>query len=147
MRRPSHIAILALALAAASLANAQAPASSGPAPHTLTLQEAILMAQKQGPAAQVARSTRDQARFRNDAFNARLLPQLFLSGNAANLNHGINPITLPDGSTQFIGQAQNQSSLTMGFSQAIPLTGGTISVGSQISRIDEFGSTNSRLYQ
>ena len=33
------------------------------------------------------------------------------SGDAANLNHGINPITLPDGSTQFIGQAQNQSSL------------------------------------
>lgn len=105
------------------------------------------MAQKQGPAAQVARSTRDQARYSNDAFNARLLPQLFLSGDAANLNHGINPITLPDGSTQFIGQAQNQSSLTMGFSQQIPLTGGTISVGSQISRIDEFGTTNSRLYQ
>ncbi len=67
------------------------------------------MAQQQGPLAQVARSTRDAARYRDDAFNARLLPQLFLSGNAANLNHGINPITLPDGSTQFVGQSQNQS--------------------------------------
>lgn len=105
------------------------------------------MAQKQGPSAQVARSARDGARYRNDAFNARLRPQLFLTGDAANLNHGINSITQPDGSTQFIGQAQNQSSLTMGFSQQIPLTGGTISVGSQVSRIDEFGTTNSRLYQ
>ena len=47
-----------------------------------------------------ARATRRGARDR--AFNARLLPQVILSGNAANLNHGINPITLPDGSTQFV---------------------------------------------
>jgi outer membrane protein TolC len=144
MRRTSQFLILALA--APCLALAQTPASSAKT-NTLTLQDAILMAQRQGPAAQVARSTRDQARYSNDAFNSRLLPQLFLSGNAANLNHGINPITLPDGSTQFIGQAQNQSTVSMGFSQAIPLTGGTISVSSAISRLDEFGSTNSRLYQ
>lgn len=114
---------------------------------TLTLQDAIRMAQQQGPSAQIARSTRDAAKWRDDAFNARLLPQLFLTGNAANLNHGINPITLPDGSTQFVGQSQNQSSLSLGFSQQIPLTGGTVSIGSQVSRIDQFGSNNSQFYQ
>ena len=117
------------------------------APKTLTLQDAIRMAQQQGPSAQIARSSRDAARWRDDAFNARLLPQLFLQGNAANLNHGINPITLPDGSTQFIGQSQNQSSLTLGFSQALPLTGGTISVGSQVARIDQFGTQNTQFHQ
>ena len=116
-------------------------------PHTLTLQDAIAMAQRQSPFAQVARSTRDGARYRNQAFNARLLPQLFLQGNAANLNHGINAITLPDGSTQYIGQAQNQSTMGIGFSQQIPLTGGTLSVGSQVSRLDQFGTTNTRFYQ
>ena len=116
------------------------------APNTLTLQDAILMAQQQGPSSQIARSVRDAARWRDDAFNARLLPQLFLQGNAANLNHGINPITLPDGSTQYIGQSQNLSSLTLGFSQAIPLTGGTVAIGSQLSRIDQFGDRNSQLY-
>jgi outer membrane protein len=114
---------------------------------TLTLQDAISMAQRQGPSAQVARSQRDAARWRDHAFNARLLPQLFLTGNAANLNHGINPITLPDGSTQFIGQSQNQSSLQLGFAQRVPLTGGLISVGSQISRIDQFGPENTKLWQ
>jgi len=114
---------------------------------TLTLQDAIRMAQQQGPSAQIARSTRDAAKWHDDAFNARLLPQLFLTGNAANLNHGINPITLPDGSTQFVGQSQNQSSLSLGFSQQIPLTGGTVSIGSQVSRIDQFGSNNSQFYQ
>ncbi len=129
--------VLALALLAPALLPAQ----------TLTLQEAIRMAQQQGPSAQVARSTRDAAHFKDNAFNARLLPQLFVQGNAANLNHGINPITLSDGSTQFIGQAQNQSSLTLGFSQRLPLTGGTVQVGSQLSRLDHFGDDRTTLYQ
>ncbi|HET7374160.1 MAG TPA: TolC family protein [Gemmatimonadaceae bacterium] len=114
---------------------------------TLTLQDAIAMAQRRGPAAQAARSQRDAARYRNNAFNARLLPQLVLSGNAADLNHGINPITLPDGSTQFIGQSQNQSSLELGFNQRIPLTGGVISVGSAVSRIDQVGNLNAKYGQ
>ncbi|MEP6491105.1 MAG: TolC family protein [bacterium] len=121
-------------------------AQTAPRP-TLTLQDAIQMAQQQGPLAQAARSTRDAARYRDNAFNARLRPQLFLSGNAANLNHGINPITLPDGSTQFIGQSQNQTNFSLGFRQAIPLTGGTVSVGSAVSRIDQFGTTNTKFYQ
>jgi outer membrane protein TolC len=113
----------------------------------LTLQDAIAKAQSRGPAAQIARNSRDAARYRNDAFNSRLLPQLFLTGDAANYNHGINPITLPDGSTQFIGQSQNQSSFNLGFSQRIPLTGGQISVGEAVSRLDQFGNLNNRSWQ
>ncbi len=113
----------------------------------LTLQDAISMAQQRGPAAQMARSTRDAARYRDHAFNARLLPQVALSGNAANLNRGINPITAPDGSTQFVSQAQNQSTLGLAVSQKIPLTGGTLSIGSAVSRIDLFGDQNNKYYQ
>jgi outer membrane protein TolC len=134
--------VIALLTAGAPLA-AQEPQTT----HSLTLQEAIAMAQHQGPAAASARGTRDAARSRNDAFNASLLPQFVVSGNAVGLNHGINPIVLPDGSTQFIGQAQNQSSLGLFVAQKIPLTGGTLSVGSEMSRIDLFGNQNSRYYQ
>lgn len=116
---------------------AQTPAISL---QTLSLQDAIAMAQGRGPSALIARKQRDAARDRDHAFNARLLPQVFLSGNAANLNRGINPITLPDGSTQFIAQAQNQSSLGLSIAQKIPLTGGTLSIGSAVSRIDLFGT-------
>ncbi|MEP6619374.1 MAG: TolC family protein [bacterium] len=128
--------ILAAAVLAPLALSAQAPTRA----QTLTLQDAIMMALRQGPNAQVARSVRDAAQYRDRAFNARLLPQLFVSGNAANYNHGINPITLPDGSTQFIGQSQNQSSVQMGFSQRVPLTGGLVSVGSAVSRIDQFAN-------
>jgi outer membrane protein TolC len=130
----------------ALLAPATLVAQSKPA-RTLTLQDAIQMAQQQGPAAQVARSNRDAARWHDRAFNARLHPQLFLSGTAANLNHGINAVPQPDGTSQYIGQAQNLTSFQLGFSQRVPLTGGTISVGSQVSRFDQFGDANSRLYQ
>ncbi|HXT16008.1 MAG TPA: TolC family protein [Gemmatimonadaceae bacterium] len=117
------------------------------APQTLTLQDAIALAQKQGPQAQIARSQRDAARYRNDSFNAGLLPQVRLAGDAANLNHGINPVTLPDGSTEFIGQAQNQSTLGLAIDQRVPLTGGTLTLGSQMSRIDLFGDHTNRYYQ
>jgi outer membrane protein TolC len=114
---------------------------------TLTLQDAILRARQQGPAAQAARSTRDAARWRDEAFKARLLPQLVLSGDAANLDRGINPVDQSDGSTQFLSQARNTTRLGLGFNQEIPLTGGRLSVGTQISRHDEFGTRSSRLYQ
>ena len=124
-----------------------AVAAGQSAPRTLTLQDAILMAQQQGSAAQVARSSRDAARSHDDAFNARLLPQLFLQGEAANLVHGITPQTLDDGSTQFISQSQNLSRLELGFSQRIPLTGGTVSVGTEVQRVDLFGDLNKQYYQ
>jgi outer membrane protein TolC len=122
-------------------------ALSAQQPKPLTLDDAIVMAQRQGPASQVARGVRDAARARDHAFNARLLPQVTLGGNAANLNRAINPITLNDGSTKFVSQAQNQSSLGLSIEQKIPLTGGTLSVGSQVSRIDLFGDSTSKYWQ
>lgn len=139
----------ALCLAATVITSHRVLAQAAPG-RTLTLQEAIALALVNGTSAEVARSVRDAAQQRDRAFNARLLPQLFVSGNAANFNRGINPITLPDGSTQYVGQSQNQSSLQMGFSQRLPLTGGLISVGSALSRVDQFPTTNipgTRLYQ
>ena len=138
MRRSLMIAALFLP----SAAHAQATNRQ-----TLTLQDAIQMAQQQGPQAQVARSTRDAAHYHDNAFNAGLKPQLFLQGDVAKVNHGINAITLPDGSTQFIGQAQNQSSMELGFSQRLPLTGGTVQIGSRLSRLDLYGDKRSTLYQ
>jgi hypothetical protein len=67
-------------LLAALLLPAAAAAQSTPRP--LTLQDAIRMAQEQGPAAQVARSNRDAAHYRDDAVKARQLPQHNLRGDA-----------------------------------------------------------------
>ncbi len=147
-----HLALLRVfAVAASAAAVASTPpflaAQSAPA-SSLTLQDAIDMAQRQGPSSQMARSTRDAARYRDHAFNAfNFMPQVSLFGNAANLDRGINPITLPDGSTQFVSQAQNQSSLGVQITQRLPLTGGTVSVQSALSRIDLFGDQVGKYWQ
>src|SRR5262249_892353 len=96
-------------------------------PTTLTLQDAISIAQRQSPSAEVARSTRDAMRARDHAFNARLLPQVFLNGNAADYNRSIVPV-LDSAGTKFVPQTQNQSSLGLSIAQKIPLTGGTLSI-------------------
>src|SRR5215510_8843264 len=114
-------------------------------PTTLTLQEAISIAQRQSPNAQVARSTRDAMRARDHAFNARLLPQVSLSGAAANYNRGIISVLQPGGSTSFALQAQNESSLGLSIAQKIPLTGGTLSIKSALTRIDQFGDQGNKV--
>ena len=101
-----------LCLAAAALApnvlHAQAPSG-----RTITLQEAIALALVSGSSVEVARSARDAARQRDRAFNARLLPQLFVSGNAANYNRSINPITLPDGSQRSLPEGANATTVAV----------------------------------
>lgn len=139
-----RLTLLLFALIVPGLVQGQ---SASPPAQTLTLQDAIRMAQEQGPQAQIARSTRDAARWQDDAFNSRLLPQLFLRGNVADLNHGINPVVLGDGTTQFLAQSQNQSSVGIGFRQQMPLTGGTIEVQSLVTRYDQFGDDKRKYYQ
>src|SRR5689334_17345706 len=77
----------------------------------LTLAEAIHLAQKQGNSAEVSRQALDAARARDRAFNARLMPQVSLGGDAANYNHSIIPVVDPvTGQTHFIPQSENTSS-------------------------------------
>ena len=113
----------------------------------LTLAHAVELAQSQGLAGVSARSARDAARWNDRAFNERLRPQLSLGGNAADLNRGINPITLPTGETQFVRQSENTSTFGLRLSQKIPWSGGTFSVGSNLTRIDVFGDQNSQVWQ
>jgi len=144
--RPFLRAALALLLPALPLA-AQSPQPTAQSPKRLTLEEAVRIAERQGLVAEAARSARDAARWRDHAFGARLLPQLRLAGNAADLDRGINPITLPSGETQFVRQAQNQSSLGLTVAQQLPWMGAELTVSSLMSRIDLFGDQTSQYWQ
>lgn len=133
---------LALAAAAAVLAPPAARGQAAPAADSLTLQRAIERAQEQGLAAHSARSARDAARQRDRAFDARFMPRLELTGNALNLDRGLNPLRLPSGETQFIRQSENQSRFALGIAQPLPWTGGTVSLSSQLTRVDQFDDHN-----
>ena len=109
------------------------------AERVLTLEEAVALALDQGRSAENAERGFEAARWRDRAFGARLMPRLALNGNAADLDRGINAITLPTGETQFVRQSQNTSWVELGVIQPLPWTGGEISIGSRLTRIDHFG--------
>lgn len=131
---------LALITMLAAAASAQQPGA-----RPLTLQDAIDLAQKQGPAASGARSARDEARARDRAFSARLLPQVSLSGNIANYNHGFVAVPLTTG-TQYVSQSQNESQMGLTVAQPLPWFGGTLKVTSLLDRVDITGNNASRTW-
>ena len=137
--QPSAISLtaaIALAIMAAPL-RAQQP---------MTLQQAIEIAQRQGLQARAVLDTRDAARWRDRAFNARLMPQVSLTGTVPNYVRAIEPVIQPDGSTLFLPRRETTSALGMTVRQQLPFTGGELSVSSALSRLDRSGDISSRLY-
>jgi len=115
----------------------------------MTLQQVIELAQKQGMQARAVLDTRDAARWRDRAFNARLMPQLSLTGTLPNYERAIVPVIQSgDASTVFRARQQTTSELNMVLSQSLPVTGGSFFVASGIQRVDVGGAGNQapRLY-
>lgn len=128
------------------LASADAAAQSATV-RRLTLEDAVAIAQKQGLSMRMATEVLESAQWRERSFYGRLLPSVSLTGNAVNLDHGINSITLPDGSTQYIGQSNNQSFAQVTMSQPLLFSGGAVSVSTYLSRTDQFGNLNRQSWQ
>ena len=140
--QPSAISFTNLAGVLALLVAAPLAAQQQP----VTLQQAIELAQKQGMQARAVLDSRDAARWRDRAFNARLMPQLSLTGTLPNYERAIVPVVQPDGSTLFRPRQQTTSDLGMVLSQSLPLTGGSFFVASSLQRVDRPGDLTSRLY-
>ncbi|HEU4584677.1 MAG TPA: TolC family protein [Gemmatimonadaceae bacterium] len=121
--------------------------SSLSAQDSLTLRDAISMAQERGLAGRAARNAREAAQWRQQAFSARRLPQLSLTGNLPQYNRAIIPVLQPGGETQFRTQSQTTSSLGLQLSQVIPFTGGQLFLSSELTRVDQNGSGVGRLWQ
>jgi outer membrane protein TolC len=119
-------------------------ASACPVVGPLTLTNAVAIAQRQGLSADASRSALIESRARHDAFSARLLPQVFLSGTPANYTHAIVPVLQPTGETQFKSQSQNESAMGLVISQALPWSGSTLSVGSFVDRVEQTGTVSNR---
>jgi len=138
------------AAGAASAAGAQAPMqATPPAPGApLTLEQAVTQAAQNAPGARSARASVSAARWRERAFDARLMPQLSVTAVAPNLNRAIIPVIQDNGQTVYIAQRQTESSFSLRATQPVPLTGGSFFVQSGLSRLDVYGDRgSSRRYQ
>src|SRR5690606_41753021 len=97
---------------------------------TLSLDDAVSIAQTNSPIADAVRSNRRAALWRYKAFRAGLLPNLSISGDAPGYINSINPITQPDGTVRFVGQQQATLSGSFDVSQVVPYTGGRFELSS-----------------
>lgn len=119
-------------------------ASHAQSPRKLTLTEAISLAEANGAEARAAAARLDQVKANGRFYDSRARPQVALQTTLVNFDHGINPLNLPDGSVQYVGQSNNQTSAALGVSQVLPVTGGTVSLSTLLSRTDQFGNLSSR---
>ena len=113
----------------------------------LNLQDAIALVQGNSPTEEIASYNLRSARQDYLAFQASIKPQLNFFGNFPGLTRSFNGITQDDGSTIFRNQSQLFSNGGLSVIQAIPLTGGRISLFSGVSNFQSLDSTGFDLWQ
>lgn len=105
----------------------------------ITLSQAIDLAQKQSPDYKITlnRNQSNYWRFRN--YKASFLPQLRFNATLPEYNKAVRRITNDDGQDIFVNQDQLVLEGGLSIAQNIPYTGGTLSLNSNLERIELFG--------
>lgn len=106
---------------------------------TVTLTNAIQIAQENSLDAQIARFSFMSKYWQYRSFKAELLPAVNLSGLLGNFNHSV--VEARDPETGRLNQVNNNTMtnyLTLSLDQKIAATGGTISLQSYLYRLDQF---------
>lgn len=105
----------------------------------ISLSEAIGIAQKKSPdyKTNLNRNQGSYWRFRN--YKARFLPQLRLNATIPEYNNAIRRITNDEGQDIFVNQDQLIVQGGLSLNQNVPYTGGTLSLNSNLERVELFG--------
>ncbi|WP_036914432.1 TolC family protein [Prevotella sp. FD3004] len=106
---------------------------------TLTLTDAIKIAQENSLDAQIARFSFMSKYWQYRSFKAELLPSVNLGGTLGNFNHSV--VETRDFESGRVNQVNNNTManfLTLSLDQKIAATGGTISLQSYLYRLDQF---------
>jgi len=105
----------------------------------LTLPQVIELAQSDAPDVLIARTSLTRSYWRFQTILADYKPQIvFLGPELPNFDRSIRPIPLPNGRISFVPRSLMQNTLFLGVEQRVSLTGASVSVGSSLSRIDDF---------
>jgi hypothetical protein len=112
----------------------------------LDLESAIKIAQEHSLSFKIAKNKYQSSSWNYKNFRIYDLPVLRLEGTLPSYAHSITKITLPNGEDTFVSQNQAFNSLNLNLSQNISATGGVLSIGSSINRIDVLGGIHSVNY-
>lgn len=109
----------------------------------VSLKDVIALAQSDAPNVLLAKTLLTNRYWRYQSLLADLSPQIRLDAFLPNFNRSIQPITLPDGRDAFVNRSLMNNSLELSLRQDIALTGGTVSIGTGLRRIDIFSENGS----
>lgn len=113
---------------------------------SLSLSEAIRLAQQYSLDAKVARFTFLESYWSYRSYRAELLPSVSLGGDVLNYDRSMTSVrNYEDGRINYVENNSLTNALTMSLTQNIVATGGTISLQSYLYRLDQF-THNQRIY-
>ena len=134
--------VLALAAGACGVCGAQVIG-----PRTLTMQEVVRLAQENSISAMSNRNNFAASYWSYRSYKAQLLPSLNLSASLAQFNRSL--VALQDYNTGAISYRANynmNNDVALNFRQNIPWTGGTVSLSTQLSRLDQYSPARLTTY-
>ena len=108
----------------------------------LSLRDVVELAKGNSIASKQAVTTRETKYWVWRTFKSNYNPQLSLSGNLPGYSKTTSPVIQPDGSILFQQVHNDNSQMTLNFSQSITATGATIYGESQLQRFDDFDRHN-----
>ena len=116
-------------------------------PERMTLDDAVAVARMQSVEALQARHSFISSYWAWRSYKASLLPSVSVYGTLMNFNRSMALLqNYEDGTLKYTSVSNLQNSLGLRLSQNIPFTGGTLSLYSDLSRIDQFGSSVARTW-
>ena len=118
--------------------------STAAAQEQLSLDQAIHTARHQSVEALEARQAFISTYWAYRSYKASRLPSFYLYGDVMNFDRSLTLLQNPeDGSLNYVSSNNLQNGVGLQVNQNITFTGGTLSVFSDLSRIDQFGSKKS----
>lgn len=113
----------------------------------ISLQELQELAGQQSPEVDIARSQWQISAYQKKIAEAALKPEIGLTSSLPGITRQIEYLVLDDGTQNFITRSQSFSTANLYVSQAIPQTGGKITMSSGVFHIRNFGQRNTDLWQ
>lgn len=118
-----------------------------PSVNVMTLSQAIEAARENSVAALEAKAGFVSSYWAYRSYRASRLPSLNLYGNLASFDRSLRQLqNYETGELVYTSNYNMQNSLGLSISQNIGFTGGTVSLYSDLSRIDEFGSNGGKTW-
>jgi len=123
------------------------PAYAQTSEYVFSLDEIIAKAHEQSPEAIVARHNFRASYWEFRSWEASRLPSLNLSGTIGNYNRSLQAVQdATTGEIRYVDNNNLRNRLTLSASQNIPLTGGTLSIDTDLARLDQYDSGDPVLY-